>query len=230
MGACRAYFAAEPPSSLLKAHLVLSHLLTIVPVVSAPPINPIGPNILADDEEGWRGMAVIRDDDDFAGLDKEDQNKYHYIAPAKTVFNSGAEQNDAAGALFDVDYEENEWRTNADQNENEYTRVRVDEEGESDEIYPRTWYLFDEDKDMTPLGHMQQTSDIFTEAQRIAYVGLCQFTAKDLVDKMRGVNEGVQEGYTKHGAMELVTKGEASILKHLCQGRHDAEQARESRR
>ena len=55
-----------------------------MPVVSAPPIAPIEPDLFEDDDEGWQDMPVVRDDDDLAlGLDEEDQKKYHYVAPSK---------------------------------------------------------------------------------------------------------------------------------------------------
>ena len=53
-----------------------------MPVVSAPPIAPIEPDLFEDDDEGWQDMPVVRDDDDLAlGVDEEDQKKYHYVAP-----------------------------------------------------------------------------------------------------------------------------------------------------
>ncbi|KAI0673840.1 hypothetical protein C8Q78DRAFT_654004 [Trametes maxima] len=140
-----------------------------MPVVSAPPIAPIEPDIFDDDDEGWQDMPVVRDDDDVAlGLDEEDQKKYHYQPPPpkKEASTSGA--GNATGNVLDVDYEGNEWRAKADQNESEYTRLRMKEEDESDEVHMRTRYLFDEDKAMTPLSQMQQTKDMLTEAQRIA--------------------------------------------------------------
>ncbi|RPD64652.1 DUF726-domain-containing protein [Lentinus tigrinus ALCF2SS1-7] len=161
-----------------------------MPVISAPPIAPIEPDLFEDDDEGWQDMPVVRDDDDFAlGLDEEDQKKYHYVAPTKKdeVVAGGA--GNATGALLDVDYQGNEWRTKADQNESEYTRLRMKEEDESDEVHLRTRYLFDEDKAMTPLSQMQQTKDMLTEAQRIAYVGVCHLTSKEMVDQLKRVNK-----------------------------------------
>ncbi|KAH9932106.1 uncharacterized protein BXZ73DRAFT_46960 [Epithele typhae] len=160
-----------------------------MPVVSAPPIAPIEPDIFDDDDEGWQDMPVVRNDDDFAlGLDEEDQKKYHYVAPSKTDAVTGTAVGNATGAVLDVDVSGNEWRTKADQNENEYTRIRMKEEDESDEVHLRTRYLFDEDKAMTPLSQMQQTKDMLTEAQRIAYVGVCHLTAKEMADQLKKVN------------------------------------------
>ncbi|CDO73397.1 hypothetical protein BN946_scf185013.g31 [Trametes cinnabarina] len=159
-----------------------------MPIVSAPPIAPIEPDILDDDEEGWQDMPVVREDDDLAlGLDEEDKKKYHYMPhPKKESSASGA--GNATGNVLDVDFQGNEWRAKADQNESEYTRLRINEEDETDEVHLRTRYLFDEDKAMTPLSQMQQTKDMLTEAQRIAYVGLCALTSKEMIDSLKAVN------------------------------------------
>ena len=37
---------------------------------------------------------------------------------------------------------------------------------------------------MTPLSQMQATKDLLTEAQRIAYVGLCALTTKEMLDSL----------------------------------------------
>ncbi|KAI8990645.1 DUF726-domain-containing protein [Trametes punicea] len=159
-----------------------------MPVVSAPPIAPIEPDIFDDDEEGWQEMPVVREDDDFAlGLDEEDQKKYHYMPHPKKESSSGGAGN-AIGDVLDVDFQGNEWRAKADQNESEYTRLRMNEEDDTDEVHLRTRYLFDEDKAMTPLSQMQQTKDMLTEAQRIAYVGLCALTSKEMIDRLKAVN------------------------------------------
>ncbi len=157
-----------------------------MPVVSAPPIAPIEPDIFDDDDEGWQEMPVVREDDDI-GLDEEDQKKYHYVAPTKKDTSVKPGAGNATGAVLDVDYKGNEWRTKADQNESEYTRLRMMEEDDSDEVHLRTRYLFDEDKAMTPLSQMHQTKDMLTEAQRIAYVGICQLTTKEMVDQLKRV-------------------------------------------
>ncbi|CAL1694697.1 unnamed protein product [Somion occarium] len=154
----------------------------------AQSIVPIEPSVFEDDDEGWQDMPVVRESDEFAnGLDEEDQKKYHYVPSAKKVSSTGA--SNATGNLLDIDFRGNEWRSKVDQNESEYTRLRVNEEDESDEVHLRTRYLFDEDKAMTPLSQMQTTKDLLTEAQRIAYVGLCALTAKEMADKMRAVNQ-----------------------------------------
>ncbi|PCH34301.1 DUF726-domain-containing protein [Wolfiporia cocos MD-104 SS10] len=155
-----------------------------MPVSAPPAIPPIEPDIFDDDDEGWQDMPVVRNEDDALGLDEEDQKKYHYVPPAKKAGGGG----NATGNLLDVDYRGNEWRAKVDQNENEYTRLRINEEDESDEVHLRTRYLFDEDKAMTPLSQMQATKDLLTEAQRIAYVGLCALTSREMSDRLKVVN------------------------------------------
>jgi hypothetical protein len=145
-----------------------------------------------DDDDGWEDMPVVRDTDEFAssagGLDEEDQKKYHYQAPSKRDGPARGGGN-AIGEHLDVDAFGQEWRANVGPgNESEYTRLRVREEEDADEVHLRTRYLFDEDKAMTPLSQMQQTKNMLTEAQRIAYVGLCSLTAKAMAEALRKVN------------------------------------------
>lgn len=155
--------------------------------LAPPPIAPIEPSVFDDDDEGWQDMPIVRDSDDFAlGLDEEDQKKYKYVPPAKKESSTGI--GNATGNVLDVDYKGQEWRAKADQNESEYTRLRMQEEDESDEVHMRTRYLFDEDKAMTPLSQMQATKDLLTEAQRIAYVGLCALTTKEMTKALKDLS------------------------------------------
>jgi hypothetical protein len=148
------------------------------------PVTPISPptNVFddEDDEEGWQDMPVVREDEFASGLDKEDQKKYHYVPSAK-----GTSAANATGNLIDVDDRGNEWRSKIDQNESEYTRLRINEEEDADEVHLRTKYLFDEDKAMTPLSQMQATKNLLTEAQRIAYVGLCALTSREMSQSLK---------------------------------------------
>jgi len=145
------------------------------------------PSLDADDDDGWEDMPVVRETDEFAnGLDEEDQKKYRYVPQAKKDPATTTAGN-ATGEVLDVDFEGHEWRAKVDQNESEYTRVRMNEEEDPDEIHLRTRYLFDEDKAMTPLSQMQATKDMLTEAQRIAYVGLCALTAREMLESLRRV-------------------------------------------
>ncbi|KAI6136032.1 hypothetical protein F5141DRAFT_1071754 [Pisolithus sp. B1] len=139
-----------------------------------------------EDDEGWQDMPVVKEDDRACALDEEDQKKYHYVQPEKK--NATGTTGNAIGNLIDFDDTGIEWRSKAEQNENEYTRLRVEEEDDADEVNLRTRYLFDEDKAMTPLSQMQTTKNMLTEAQRIAYVGLCALTAKEMVKQLKRSN------------------------------------------
>ena len=137
-------------------------------------------NVFDDDDDGWQDMPIIREDTFASGLDEEDQRKYHYQPSAK-----GKTAANATGNVIDIDGRGDEWRSKVDQNESEYTRLRGNEEDEPDEVHMRTKYLFDEDKAMTPLSQMQATKNLLTEAQRIAYVGLCALTSREMVQDLR---------------------------------------------
>ncbi|ESK92389.1 duf726 domain protein [Moniliophthora roreri MCA 2997] len=155
-------------------------------------------NIFDDeDDEGWQDMPVVREDTIRGGLDEEDQKKYHYMPSAS----KGTGATNATGNLIDFDDRGNEWRSKAETNENDYTRLRVNEEDESDEVHMRTKYLFDEDKAMTPLSQMQTTKDLLTEAQRIAYVGLCALTIREMSQKLKSPNR--KELKSAAGSLDL---------------------------
>lgn len=154
-------------------------------------IAPIEPSLFDDDDDGWQDMPIVREDEFANGLDEEDQKKYHYKPTERKDLTAGT--GNATGNLLDVDYKGDEWRSKVDQNESEYTRLRLSEEDESDEVHLRTRYLFDEDKAMTPLSQMQATKDLLTEAQRIAYVGLCALAAREMADQLRAMNSTLKE-------------------------------------
>jgi hypothetical protein len=145
-----------------------------------------------DDDGDWEDMPIIRGDEVAGvagGLDEEDQKKYHYNPQSrKDNQGGGGGAGNATGSLLDVDYAGNEWRSKVDQNESEYTRLRVREDDDVDEVHLRTRYLFDEDQAMTPLSQMQQTKNMLTEAQRIAYVGLCALVSTEMAKKLRSAN------------------------------------------
>ncbi|KAI0253223.1 hypothetical protein BJV78DRAFT_1302757 [Lactifluus subvellereus] len=142
-----------------------------------------------DDDGGWEDMPVVRDTDEFAGvaggLDVEDQKKYRYSPQTRRDSSGGGGASNATGAILDVDYRGQEWRSKVDQNESEYTRLRMREEEDADEVHLRTRYLFDEDQAMTPLSQMRQTKNMLTEAQRIAYVGLCALVSTEMIQKLK---------------------------------------------
>ena len=154
-----------------------------------PPIAPL--DDFFDDDGGWEDMPIVRDSDEFAGvaggLDEEDQKRFHYNPQAKKDSQGGGGISNATGAILDVDYQGHEWRSKVDQNESEYTRLRMREEEDADEVHLRTKYLFDEDQAMTPLSQMQQTKNMLTEAQRIAYVGLCALVSTEMINKLKNL-------------------------------------------
>ena len=136
-------------------------------------------------------MPIIRADEVVGvagGLDEEDQKKYHYNPQSRKDCHDGGGARNATGSILDIDYAGNEWRSKVDHNESEYTRLRVREDDDVDEVHLRTRYLFDEDQAMTPLNQMQQTKNMLTEAQRIAYVGLCALVSMDMVKKLKRIN------------------------------------------
>ncbi|KAG6888053.1 hypothetical protein C0992_009792 [Termitomyces sp. T32_za158] len=149
------------------------------------PVTPISPiNIFDDnDEDGWQDMPVVPQDEFVVGLDEEDRKKYHYQPSTKR-----AKATNAIGNLIDVDDYGNEWRSKLDRDESDYTRLRGTEEEDADEVHLRTRYLFDEDKAMTPLSQMQATKNLLTEAQRIAYVGLCYLTCREMSRALSNAN------------------------------------------
>jgi len=159
--------------------------------MSSKVISPVQANPFDfddDDGEGWQEMPVVREDEFTSGFDEEDRKKYHYVPSAKhtDISGSGIGAN-ATGNLIDVDDRGNEWRSKADVEEGEYTRLRINEEDDADEVHMRTRYLFDEDKAMTPLSQMQATKNLLTEAQRIAYVGLCALTSREMTQSLKMV-------------------------------------------
>src|SRR5258708_26603502 len=99
-------------------------------------------DIWEDDDDGWQEMEIVRNEGPINGMDEEDQKKYKYVSPQQRGEGAG----NATGVFDDIDYRGQEWRTKLDQDENEYTRLRVEEEDESDQVHLRTRYLFDEDK------------------------------------------------------------------------------------
>lgn len=161
----------------------------MTPIAAPSSIAPFEADLFEDDDEGWQDMPIVREDDFANGLDDEDKKKYHYVAPSKrdSLGATGGTTANATGQLLDFDYSGYEWRAKADQNESEYTRLRIEEEDESDEVHLRTKYLFNEDKAMTPLSQMQATKDLLTGAQRIAYVGLCALTSREMTNRMKVV-------------------------------------------
>jgi hypothetical protein len=160
-------------------------------------------------------MPVVRSDDNPFGLDEEDQRRFHYRAPDRLDHDSSASgagagastsTSNATGIHLEVQQDTlitDSWRQKAAQDESDYTRLRLDEDEESEEVAMRTKYLFDEDKAMTPLSQMQATKELLTEGQRIAYVGLCQLIARRM---LRDAGSG-WEGTKIKGSVASKAKG-----------------------
>ncbi|KAG8898151.1 hypothetical protein FRB99_007634 [Tulasnella sp. 403] len=154
------------------------------------------------DDEGWQDMPIIRLSDNPLGLDEEDEKKFHYVPPERiSEPSAGESHSNATGTVIDYDNRGNEYRAKLEQNESDYTRLRLDDDEEADEAYLRTKYLFDEDKAMTPLSQMQQTKNLLTEAQRVAYVGLCSLAIREMSQGLKRVGSKQLKGSVQ--AMEL---------------------------
>lgn len=151
-----------------------------------------------DDDDGWQDMPVVRNEEFVSDLDAVDREKYGYVQSNGKV--SGAQGN-ATGNLIDFDDYGNEWRAKQELNESEYTRLKLDDDEDADDVHLRTKYLFDEDKAMTPLSQMQQTKTLLTEAQRIAYVGVCALVAREMSHELKAV--GTKELKVAVQQMEL---------------------------
>lgn len=154
-----------------------------------------------EDDDFWQEMEVVKKEDPANGLDEEDQKKYHYVSPQKALSTAAG---NATGVYEDIDFRGREWRSKTKQaqlDENDYTRLRLDEDDDSEEIHLRTKFLFNEDKAMTPLNQMQATKDLLTEAQRIAYVGVCYLTCREMVIGLKKAGRKELAGAVK--GMEL---------------------------
>lgn len=131
-------------------------------------------------------MPVVRSDDFTSELDAIDDARFGYRPPERLDVDAGAQSN-ATGVHLELEVETlatDSWREKAGIDESEYTRLRLDEDEESEEVHMRTRYLFNEDKAMTPLSQMQATKELLTEGQRIAYVGLCALIARRMLKDM----------------------------------------------
>lgn len=138
-------------------------------------------------------MPVVRSSDNApSGFDDEDDpRKKKYLPPVRIDEDDKEATGNATGAALELDpalTTEHNWRDKVDQDESDYTRLRLFEDEESEEVHMRTKYLFDDDKAMTPLSQMQATKEMLTEGQRIAYVGLSALVAREMIlDMGRGL-------------------------------------------
>lgn len=143
-------------------------------------------------------MPVVRSDDFTSELDAIDDKKFGYRAPLRLDdAPTGPAIGNATGVHLELEADTlttvgDSWREKAGVDESEYTRLRLNEDEESEEVHMRTRYLFNEDKAMTPLSQMQATKELLTEGQRIAYVGLCALLARNMLKDMARGWEGIK--------------------------------------
>ncbi|WVR03918.1 hypothetical protein IAU60_000917 [Kwoniella sp. DSM 27419] len=196
-----------------------------------------------DDDDGWQDMPVVRSEDNPLGLDEEDQRKFHYRAPDRLDDASDRDRatgtgGNATGTHLEVEADTlltESWRDKISQDESDYTRLRLDEDEESEEVAMRTKYLFDEDKAMTPLSQMQATKNLLTEGQRIAYVGLCQLIARQMIRDMGRGWEGYKAKRKlglkgKKGEVPVVENGQLWMLKIMARLYQHMELTRDEQR
>jgi hypothetical protein len=179
-------------------------------------------------------MPVVRSDDNKLGLDEEDQKRFHYKAPIRLDTTEDPDEaspttttGNATGTHLEVNADTlltDSWREKAQQDESDYTRLRLDEDNESEEVHMRTKYLFNEDKAMTPLSQMQASKELLTEGQRIAYVGLCQLIARRMMKdagrgwegtKIKGKGKGKAEVPVVENAHIWMLKIMARLYQHM---------------
>ncbi|KAL1410336.1 hypothetical protein Q8F55_004344 [Vanrija albida] len=194
---------------------------------AAPQVAPPSSSQWADldDDDGWQDMPVVRSDDFTSEFDAIDDKKYHFKPPARldpedepgttTTSNATGQHLEVEGDTLITD----SWRQKNQLDESDYTRLRLDEDEESEEVHMRTRYLFDEDKAMTPLSQMQATKELLTDAQRIAYVGLCHLIARRMLRDMgRGwegtkVKLSLSKGKGRAGDVPVVESGNLWMIK-----------------
>jgi hypothetical protein len=163
-------------------------------------------------------MPVVRSEDQSSlGFEDEDERKYKYRPPVRLDPEEAVVSGNATGTNLELDpdlHTESNWRDKLTQDESDYTRLRLFEDEESEEVHMRTKYLFNEDTAMTPLSQMQATKELLTEGQRIAYVGLCALVARGmLIDMGRGLIPGKKKKLQNSAAAGSVENGKLWMLK-----------------
>lgn len=171
-------------------------------------------------------MPVVRSDDFTSDFDAIDDKKYHFRPPERLdpedAHGTTTGTSNATGQHLELEADTlitDSWRQKNQLDESDYTRLRLDEDEESEEVHMRTRYLFDEDKAMTPLSQMQATKELLTDAQRIAYVGLCHLIARRMVRDMgRGwegtkVKLSLSKGKGRAGDVPVVESGSLWMIK-----------------
>jgi hypothetical protein len=110
-------------------------------------------------------MPVIRSTGNApAGFDSEDDpRKRKYLPPVRIDENDDKEGGgNAAGAALELAPDvttEHTWKDKADQDESDYTRLRLFEDEESEEVHMRTKYLFDAQSDAGHQGDVDRRSE-----------------------------------------------------------------------
>lgn len=140
------------------------------------------------DDEGWEDMPVIRVNDFDYGYEEEAKPKSTYTASHHMSEREVRDSKKVTGDLIDFSDPMEDKREAEAMKEGEYTRLRLQEEEDADEVHLRTKYLFDEDSAMTPLSQMQATKNLLTETQRIAYVGVCFLTCREFHSGLKALN------------------------------------------
>ncbi|KAJ3964459.1 hypothetical protein EV361DRAFT_812111, partial [Lentinula raphanica] len=175
------------------------------------PIDSFPTDIWDSDEEGWEDMPIVYEDELKGGLDEEDQRRYHY-RPNSDANNVG----DSGGNAGSIGRKGNNVEQHSFTTESNYTRLRHVEEDweESSDVVNTSRYLFqdhylseegyypsadalDDRKAITPLSQMEQTKNLLSESQRIAYVGLCALVIREMikeisVEEMKEFREAVK--------------------------------------
>lgn len=152
---------------------------------TSAPANATGRSLNIDDARGydWRSKPV--------GAPGMHTSRKHGPQPQDSV---GSPDSDSDSA------------EDSDEKGKGYTQLRLDEDVEGDELHAATEYLFGDsqshqgsrgpvessvgysyqgESNATPLSQMMTTKSLLSEAQKIAYVGLCALQAKELVRAVR---------------------------------------------
>lgn len=141
---------------------------------------------LESDEEDWQSMPMV------ASYDVYDE-KGQKIVVKQADFETQREADDK------LDVEEGGSKYG-------YTRVTIDEDVKSiTSMDENTEFLFDEDDfNRSPLSQLENTKDMLTEGQRIAYVGLCKLAIIELstqLEQLRGTKKLAKELSIAQGSM-----------------------------
>ncbi|EJT46431.1 integral membrane protein [Trichosporon asahii var. asahii CBS 2479] len=168
-------------------------------------------------------MPVVRSNDFTSEFDAIDDKRYGY-RPERLDDGEDKTQSNATGQHLELGVDtlaSESWREKGNSiDESDYTRLRLEEDEESEEVHMRTRYLFDDNQAMTPLSQMQATKDLLTEGQRIAYVGLCQLIMGRMIKDMSRGWEGYKmkqrnllKGKARETDVPVVESGKIWMIK-----------------